>query len=823
MNRKARRQALANARSNSSPSQDARIASDFREAVLSLQAGRLDESEMAHRRVLSKSPRHAPSLHHMGLIAFKRNAPAEAVDWIRRSVAAEPKYHQAWLNLAVVLGDLRRSDEAIDAARECLALQPQNAGAHAVLGNLMRVARRNADAIEAYTRSLQLKPDQPDVLARLGDLALQAGNLAEAREHCRRALALDPNNDVAGSLERRILASGAPVQAAEARIEATAKTAAERARSLDDLGAILRAQHRYEEAVDICRKVVALEPDNPDWLFNLALALEGAGRKEEALTCYQAGLAIDPNRAEAYANVGCLLKGMNMHKGAIQALEHAITLDPGLAMAHYNLATIFKQTDRLEEAMASFRRSVECAPEALANRFELCSMRRLICDWDGLDEEEERCLELFRTKQVCIAPFQFVSMRSSRADQLEANRRYAKLVAVPQAMRFTHHRDEARPDRRIRIGFLSSDFFEHATAMLLVEVLESMDRGRFGLFAYCYSPDDGTALKRRIVEAFDRYVPIGALSDLEAAKTIYEDGIDILVELKGYTRDARSGISSYKPAPVQVNYLGYPTTMGADFIDYVLADRIVAPALHQEHYSERIVHLPNCYQPNDRKREIDDTPVSRADFGLPEDAFVFCSFNNSYKLNAATFDVWMRLIQNVPGSVLWLLAPDGICRENLRSEAVKRNVDSDRLVFARRLPVPKHLSRHRLADLFLDSVPCNAHTTASDALWAGPPVLTCAGDTFAGRVAASLLNAMNLPELITHNLEEYAQAAMTLASDKSRLDAIRSKIAERKAQAPLFDTVRYTRNLERAFETMVDITRAGEAPRSFAVEDVGAG
>jgi predicted O-linked N-acetylglucosamine transferase (SPINDLY family) len=261
--------------------------------------------------------------------------------------------------------------------------------------------------------------------------------------------------------------------------------------------------------------------------------------------------------------------------------------------------------------------------------------------------------------------------------------------------------------------------------------------------------------------------------------------------------------------------------MGADFIDYVLADAIVAPALHQEHYSERIVHLPNCYRPNDRKREIDDASVKRADFGLPEEAFVFCSFNNSYKLNAATFDVWMRLLQNMPGSVLWLLAPELICRENLCSEAAKRNVDPDRLVFTRRLPVPKHLARHCLADLFLDSIPCNAHTTASDALWAGLPVLTCAGDTFAGRVAASLLNAMDLPELVAYSLEEYAQAAMMFASDRARLDAIRSKIAEQKERAPLFDTVRYTRNLERAFETMVDIMRAGEAPRAFAVEDVG--
>jgi predicted O-linked N-acetylglucosamine transferase (SPINDLY family) len=261
--------------------------------------------------------------------------------------------------------------------------------------------------------------------------------------------------------------------------------------------------------------------------------------------------------------------------------------------------------------------------------------------------------------------------------------------------------------------------------------------------------------------------------------------------------------------------------MGCNFIDYVIADPITLPMDQQVFYDEKIVHLPDCYQPNDSQRRVADLTPSRADCGLPERGFVFCCFNNSYKLNAATFDIWMRLIQNVPGSVLWLLTPEGACPENLRREAKKRNVDPDRLVFTGRLPVSKHLARHRLADLFLDSIPCNAHTTASDALWAGLPVLTCAGDTFAGRVAASLLNAMDLPELITHSLEDYAQAAMMLASDRTRLDAVRSKIVEQRERAPLFDTVRYTRNLERAFETMADIMRAGEAPRPFAVEDVG--
>ncbi len=324
-------------------------------------------------------------------------------------------------------------------------------------------------------------------------------------------------------------------------------------------------------------------------------------------------------------------------------------------------------------------------------------------------------------------------------------------------------------------------------------------------------------MRQRLLRAFEHFRKIGAMTNREAAEAIHADAIDVLVDLKGYTRDSRTEIFAYRPAPIQVNYLGYPGTMGADFIDYIVADAIVAPMQAQENYSERIVHLPNCYQPNDRQRKISPEPVTRAEFGLPEDAFVFCSFNNSYKLNTTMFDVWMPLLHKTPGSVLWLLVPNTTCAENLRREAQARGIDPSRLIFAERASIEKHLARHRLADLFLDALPCNAHTTTSDALWAGLPVLTCLGETFAGRVAGSLLTAIGLPELITTNWDDYCRLALELARDRSKLEAIRRKLVAHRETAPLFDSTRYTRNLERSFETMVEIMRSGEAPRAFVV------
>lgn len=816
MNRKDRRRALATSRA--APHQiDPVVAADYRDALTYLQAGEWLKSEKAHQRVLAKVPYHAPTLHHLGLIAFKCNDGVKAVDYIHQSLASDPAYHQAWLNLAIILADLKRSNEAIEACRQCVALQPESSAAFEVLGNLLRVARNESEAAEAYLTSLRLKPEQPQVLTRLAELMLLSGNVQGALSYCRRACEIDPALQDARKLEQRILAASGSMGEVEAALAAQAENPAELAKSLNDLGTYLRSQWRYEDAIEVHSRAALADPTSSDAMLNMALAFESLGRKQEALASYQAGLAIDPDRAEAYANVGNLLRGMGIADGAIQAFQKAIELDPSLAIAQYNLAVTLKQCERYDESSAAFVKSIELAPDSIVNRFEFANMRRILCDWDGLDRAERENLERLRQSPTRIAPFQLISTPATRADQLEVGRRHAATFMPPDALRFKSYRNGLGVRERVRIGFLSADFFNHATAMLLVEVLETIDRNRFELSAYCFSPDDGTDLRRRIVAAFDRHIPIGTMSDRAAAHAIYDDGIDILLDLKGYTRDGRPEILAYRPAPIQVNYLGYPATMGMDGIDYILADPVVAPMEHQADYSERIVHLPDCYQPNDRKRVIADIPVTRPDFGLPEDAFVFCSFNNNYKLNATMFDVWMSLLRKVPGSVLWLLAPIETCQENLRREAAVRGVDPARLVFASRQPIAEHLARHRLADLFLDALPCNAHTTASDALWAGLPVLTALGETFSGRVAASLLTAVGLPELVTKNLEGYAELALALAHDKSRLAEIRAKLARQRESAPLFDSVRYTRHLESAFETMIDIARSGDQPRAFAV------
>jgi predicted O-linked N-acetylglucosamine transferase (SPINDLY family) len=373
---------------------------------------------------------------------------------------------------------------------------------------------------------------------------------------------------------------------------------------------------------------------------------------------------------------------------------------------------------------------------------------------------------------------------------------------------------------RIRLAYLSADFRHHATAYLVAELFELHDRDRFEVIGISFGADDRSEVRARLVRAFDRFHDVSSTSDREVASLMQELEVDIAVDLKGHTEGARLPILAARPAPLQVSYLGYPSTMGADFIDYVVADQVVLPLDQQPFYPEKIVHLPECYQVNDSKRRIASRIPARRELGLPEDAFVFCCFNNNWKINAAMFDIWMRLLRAVDGSVLWLFRSNDLATANLRAEAKARGIDPARLVFAPFLDLPDHLARLKRADLFLDTLPCNAHTTASDSLWAGLPVLTCVGHTFAGRVAASLLNCVGLPELVTNDLDEYEALALRLARDPPLLQSIRRRLEQNRLSAPLFDTDRFRRHIEAAYTTMWEMHRRGESPRSFRVEPI---
>lgn len=542
--------------------------------------------------------------------------------------------------------------------------------------------------------------------------------------------------------------------------------------ALNELGEISLKKGQFEKAIKYFEISLEKESKQPLVLFNLGIVLRLLNRFADALICYDQVVALKPDFVDAYHHRGNVLQILNMTDEAITSYQKAFSLEPD----------------------CDFLRGV------------LLHTKMKICDWVDFDVSKKEIEKLVLESVPVVTPFDLLSI----SDSLIVHRAAAKIAAQRYPENNCLGPVNASPVKdKICIGYYSADFHNHATSYLMAELFESHDHEKFKIIAFSFGPANNDEMQQRVSSSFDKFFNVSHMSDLDIAKFSRTLKVDIAVDLKGYTLGGRTGIFSYRAAPIQVNYLGYPGTMGVDYMDYLIADRTLIPSDSQPHYTEKIVYLPNSYQVNDSKRKISDRQFSREELGLPSLGFVFCSFNNSYKITPDMLDSWMRILHQVKGSVLWLLEDSPTAANNLRKEADRRDVSMERIIFAKRLPLPEHLSRHRLADLFLDTLPYNAHTTASDALWAGLPVLTCMGETFASRVAASLLNAMHLPELITTNLPEFEKLAVELAVDSVKLAKIRQKLEMNRLNTPLFDTNLFTKHIESAYKTMCERYHAG--------------
>jgi predicted O-linked N-acetylglucosamine transferase (SPINDLY family) len=566
--------------------------------------------------------------------------------------------------------------------------------------------------------------------------------------------------------------------------------------ALFNRGNLYLEMQRTVEALADYEKAAAVRPGMTAVWNNRGTALRRLRRPEEALASYQQAVVLAPSHVNALTNCAIALFDLRRLDEALSTADAALAIEKDFAEALYVKGNVLRDLGRLADAQACFERALAVAPDNAFALNGLAQMTAALCDWPKMAALAPRLESDVAAGRSLIQPFVLMGYSEDAALLKRCAETYVHRMAPRQPAlaqgRYSHD--------RIRLAYLSADFHTHPTAQLLVELFERHDRSRFEVTAIAFGPDDDSTMRRRLVKAFDRFEDVRHLNDLEAARMIRAREIDIAVDLNGHTHEARPGIFSHRPAPVQVNYLVYPGTTGAAYMDYILADRIVLPLDQQPFFSEKIVHLPDCYQANDATRVVPPAP-SRQEAGLPEDAFVFCCFNNSWKITAPVFDIWMRLLQQVPGSVLWLL--DSPAAGNLRAQAQARGVDAGRLVFAPKLPAGQHLARHALADLFLDTLPYNAHTTCSDALWAGVPVITCYGKAFHGRVAASLLKAIDLPELVTMRPQDYETAALELAKNPAVLQATRDKLQRNRLATPLYDSDRFRRNIEAAYEAML--------------------
>ncbi|BAI76921.1 hypothetical protein AZL_f01610 (plasmid) [Azospirillum sp. B510] len=622
---------------------------------------------------------------------------------------------------------------------------------------------------------------------------------------------------------------------------------------LQFLATIRVRQNRTAEGLVLYRRILAISPEWIDAWYNLTVALEGDGRHEAASGSLKRAAAIAPDAAGLYGKFGTLyrntgllalarlnfvraallapddasirislgvaLRELREVKGSTTTLGKAIACDPAAAEAHLQHAHGLRELGRLADAMVSYGRARRLAPgrSDILNYHLYCKQN--LCDWQDHEALCQAVLDTIDQDGGTVIPLAVLTIPTTPGQQRLAVEQFYRRLLEPQAPAPLPSRPAAAPRgaRPLRVAYLSADFYEHATAYLAAELFERHDRSRVVPLAYSYGPDDGSPMRRRLETAFAKFYDIRAAGADEVARHMAEIGVDILVDLKGHTKNTRFDLITRRLAPVQVAYLGYPGTSGLPHMDYIVGDAIVTPPDHQPHYTEQLLLLPDSYQINGRDRPLPERTPVRAAYGLPENSFVFCSFNALQKLSPAIFALWMRLLARVPGSVLWLYggAPDG--ERNLRREAAARGVAPDRLLFASKLPLADHLARYRVADLCLDTLPYTGHTTTSDALWMGCPVVTCLGGTFASRVAASLLTAAGLPELITHTLEEYETLAVRLAEDATALAALRRHLEDNRLHSPLFDAKRFVHHLERAYDIMWQLHAGGHPPRSFAL------
>jgi predicted O-linked N-acetylglucosamine transferase (SPINDLY family) len=672
------------------------------------------------------------------------------------------------------------------------------------------------EAAQRFAAILRSDPLSADALYFLAQVSCRQERLDDGVALVRRAIAIDPSQARAHNLLGLALSRHGQTQAALASFDAAIAVDPALADAHGNRADALAALGRNEDAVASYDRAIALDPGSyPNWC-NRGAVLYELRRFADAVQSFDRAAAIDAGDAQVHFNRGNALIGLGRYGDALAAFEAALAIEPQNGDALYNRGCLLSKLERFDDAVACFEQLLVIAPQHLGAVGELTHCHLLACDWDDLARHAPRLDAALRDPRCIVPPFTLLGLDVDPQLLRDCNARY--VAHEVGSLRPFDHQPGTRRAEKLRIAYIG-DFNRHPVSYLTAGLFECHDRARFELTGMALGPDDGSDIRRRIARSFGRFIDASSLSDHDAATALHDLGIDIAVDLVGHTENARPGVLARRPAPIQVSYLGYLATMSADTIDYLIGDPIVLPFDRQPFTSEAIVHLPDCFMVHDRAQAV-PRKLSRADVGLPRDGFVFCSFNHSYKLREPVFDAWMQLLRNVPGSVLWLLGANERAVANLRRAATQRAVDPARLIFAGRMGLDRHLDRQRLADLFLDTVPYNAGATASAALWAGVPLVTCLGTSMVGRMATSMLHAVGLPELVTENPADYVALAEALARDPARLQALRDKLEHNRLQQPLFDTARFTRHLEQSYTTMWETWQRGERPSAFRVTPI---
>jgi len=777
------------------------LESMLQQAILAFQSGNSDEADLILQDVLQNNINSADTVFELGIAYAKANRFMEASTvfcclQIYKNDDVRIPYNLGFIHS--LQGEHQLALEAYDLA---LRIKPDDVDTLVNKGSTCIDIKKYILALEVLERAIQLRPDIPEAWSNKG-VALNNLNLnQESINAYNEAIKLNPNYYEAWSnkgvalknLKRFIEASEACDKALDLQPDYV--------EAHNNKGLIFSELNRYGDAIAHYDKALSLKPDYAEGWSNKGLTLHVLNRYGDAIAHYDKALSLKPDYAEGWSNKGNTLHELKRYGDAIAHYDKALSLKPDYAEGWSNKAVTLNELKRYDEAITHYDKALSLKSDIDWVYGDLLHTKMKMCNWTGLADSLEEVSKKVMANEKVSQPFLLLALNDDailHKKSSEINAQYSYqcdpvLSPIPK-----------RPKQeKIRIGYFSADFKNHPVAFLIAELIEIHDRSQFEIYAFSLAMTTDE-MRGRLNGAFDYFIHVEGMSDFAIAQRARDLTIDIAVDLKGFTQDSRSGIFSYRAAPIQVNYLGYPGTMGADYIDYIVADKTLIPLESQSCYLEKVIYLPDSYQVNDRKRTISDRAFTRQELGLPENGFIFCCFNNNFKILPATFASWMRILKAVEGSALWLFQDNPWVVDNLKKEALNHGIDPGRLIFAERMPLSEHLARHQQADLFLDTAPYNAHTTASDALWTGLPVLTLMGRSFASRVAASLLNAIGLPELITNTQEEYEALAIELAMNPKKLEIIKLKLANNRLTAPLFDTPLFTKNLEAAYIKMYE-------------------
>ena len=772
-------------------------------------SGKVELACQVYTLVLNANPEHSMANHNMGALAVDIGKVEEALPFFEAALEANADVAQFWVSYIDALINVGRIADA-----QAVFGQAKNNGAQGDGFDKLEHSLKDAgqEPLEANQIASEPQPKLPNILdglkldqaIKLAKKQAKEDSPEEAKRIYQDILTKFPKNKRA--LDGLTGLIGKPI----GRVSKAQNPPQDQLQSLINL----YSQGQLQQALQQAETLVQQYPNSSVLLNIQGAVLKGLGQLDLSVDAFNKALAIKPDYADAHYNMGLVLQEQGKLEEAIEAYNKALAIKPDYADSYCCMGVALQEQGKLEEAIKAYRKALAIKPDYDVARAQKLHVQAHICDWDSMAKEIGLLPRLGVSKDY-VEPFTMLSLE----DAPERHRRRSELYVAtkyPQRTRSKWTRPSQKP-KKLKIGYFSADFHNHATMCLMAQIFAAHDHEHFEVYAYSYGPDNYDEMRQKLITDVDKFYDVRNKSDAEIFDLARADNLDIAIDLKGYTKDERLSLFSRCLAPVQISYLGYPGTLGADFIDYIVADPTLIPKAKCGYYTEQVIYLPHTYQPTDNKRPISGKVMNREEHGLSSNNFVFCCFNQNYKISPKEFDIWMRLLSKVEGSVLWLLQSNEWAEQNLKHQAEARGVSSKRLIFADKIPQAKHLARQQLADLFLDTFNCNAHTTTSDALWAGLPVVTKLGEGFAARVAGSLLNAIGLPELITTTEHEYEDLILELATNPTRLAEVKKKLATNRISQPLFNTELYTKHLENGYQQAYQNYLDGNSPQTITV------